>query len=140
MAIIKAAAGGTAVTVTDGETTVEDVTTLQVSGATVEGAAGVAELAIEAGGVEVIEDPGNVWEAGVAVTTGHRIAAVLPDTAGDSTPRVFEVVTGGTTQHGVPDGFADDQSGFLINLTPLGLTNDLNPVTWRYIGKVGEVP
>lgn len=90
-------------------------------------------------GVEVLEDPGNVWEPDTAVVAGYRIAAVLPNTAGDSTPRVFEVVTGGTTESSTPDGFADDASGLSINLIPLGLTDDLSPVTWRYMGKVGEL-
>jgi hypothetical protein len=88
-----------------------------------------AEVApsVSAGASGVLEDPGNVWAPGVAVTEGYRIAETV-----DGALRVFEATTSGTT-HPTVTAFTD----FTVSLQPLGLTTEL--VTWRYLGVVGQV-
>jgi len=80
------------------------------------------------GGVTVLEDPGNVWQQNTAVSEGYRIAETIQDEL-----RVFEVAAAGMT-HASASGFTD----FTVNLAPLGITNDAPPVTWRYLGIVGQ--
>jgi hypothetical protein len=95
----------------------------------VETATSTAERApVTAAGAGTLEDPGNSWQAGLAVTAGYRIAVDL-----QAASRVFEAVADGTT--------ADDGSTFTdytISLTPLGITSE--NLDWRYLGVVGELP
>jgi hypothetical protein len=75
-----------------------------------------------------LDDPGNVWTPVTVVASGFQIAETV-----EGELRVFEVVTGGTTE---------DTGAFTnldVKLSPLALTLDATPVTWRYLGIVGQV-
>lgn len=79
-------------------------------------------------GLAPLTDPGNAWEPDTAVTQGYRIAETIQGEL-----RVFEAVEAGTTNAGAT-AFTD----FTVDLTPLGITEDL--IDWRYLGIVGELP
>jgi hypothetical protein len=89
---------------------------------------GVGTSGWQAPSVDVLQDPGNVYEEGLAVEVGYRIAETV-----DGDLRVYVVTTAGTTDIGFV--FAD----YVPSVAPLGTTTT-NDVVWTHLGIVGALP
>lgn len=113
--------GGSPLTVTDGSTSVANVTQETLVGAVVS-AGGAGEAIVTVG---FVADPGNVWEADTPVRDGYRVA---------SGTHVWQVRDPGTT------GTVDATTH--MNLTAAGFSTIVEPggVSWTYVGEIGGYP
>ena len=122
---------GGAITVTDGTTSVADVTKLTTDGATVTpGGAGEAIVTVTMLDHPIL-DPGNAWVPNTAVGQGYRIVS--------GGTHVWQANHAGTTGSRDPSGYFNDPNDGASTIIEKNL-NAGTSVTWVFVGEVGEYP